>query len=127
MRLWRLLEMDSRAVEVSTALIGSAMSASALALRSEWIVAPIIAALWLLLALGQLAAALSCNLAVRQTHAALTMLLFAWLSVHLGGICGIDRPAVPGFAVAALIQAWVFGAIEADRVDARCRERSRVH
>lgn len=124
--LWRSIEVDSRAVEVSTGVVCSAIALTIVISRGELLPWPPAAALWLLVALLHIVAALRGTHSTRQGFAGATAITFVLLALYNGDATGWLRPGVAALAAGALVQCWVWLAIESDRVDAD-RRRKHVH
>ena len=124
MRLWHALEADSRPVEFATGLLCCSMAVTALLNPMGWMPWPEAAAGWLVVSAAHMVAATTGMRKVRQGFAMLSVLVFGALAHTVVALDGWTRPGAPSFLASALIQVWVFLALEADQVDHRRREGS---
>lgn len=121
MSLWHSIEVDSRAVESCTGVICCSVAMATLLSGGEMLPWPPAAVVWLLVSLLHIAAALRGSHSMRQGFAGLSVITFALLALYNGEATGWLQPGVAALTAGAAIQAWVWLAIEAARVDAKCR------
>lgn len=119
--LWRLIEIDSRAVEACTGALCFAMALATLLGGGALLPWPVAAWLWLCISAAHVWSAGAGPHSLRQAFAGLSVLTFAVLALINADQGGWVQPSVAVLVMAAIIQCWVWVAVEADRVDAKCR------
>lgn len=120
---WRFIENDSRAVEIATGFICLVMALGSVIGGADWLPWPPLAGAWVASSAIHIYAGTTTLYTLRQLYALASVLVFVFMAVLIVRAYGFDRPGGPAFVGAALVQCWVFFAIESDRVDARIRER----
>jgi len=119
--LWRLIEIDSRAVEACTGALCFAMALATLLGGGALLPWPVAAWVWLGISAAHVWSAASGLHSLRQAFAGVSVLTFAALALVNADQGGWVQPGVAVLVMAAIIQCWVWLAVEADRVDDKCR------